>query len=360
MNVIEGFKKMVNRLRSIEEGITDQNAKIDEFRSVLGGLQNRTIIEVENQAEKIRVLEETVKQFQAAIGELQNRTIIEVQKQFPYLLLLRSNEEEIVNYVNSIFSYCINEAVQKRTDVALTEIYQYYKKLHDLTAINRVLNKGIEKVRIGREHDGGYVMVKPFSRTQIAYSLGVGDDVSWDKEMADNGYQIYQYDHTIEKLPEENEAFHWRRIGITGLNETDKLKHLDTIICEDGFENQTGMLLKMDIEGYEWDLFNSCSLETLNQFDQIVIEIHSLNDLTKNEIIIDGLERLMKTHTAVHIHGNNYRYATFCGDLITPDALELTLIKRDLYQFEIDTQNTMRMIDQVNRGNTQDIWIGRW
>ena len=62
--------------------------------------------------------------------------------------------------------------------------------------------------------NGGYVMLRPFSREKIVCSFGICDDVSWGIVIAKNGYQIYQYDHTINCLQEEYGAFHWHKLRL--------------------------------------------------------------------------------------------------------------------------------------------------
>ena len=37
------------------------------------------------------------------------------------------------------------------------------------------------------------------------------------------------------------------------------------------------MILKMDVEGAEWDFLDTVDTKTLKQFDQIVFEYHELN-----------------------------------------------------------------------------------
>ncbi len=116
--------------------------------------------------------------------------------------------------LESVLSYCQNEFAGDSAKE--TDMYKYISEIHSLTKIHSVVSNGYEKCRVGRERDGGYVMVKPFSREKIAYSLGIAADVSWDLEMADADYQIYQYDHTINALPEQNKSFHWKKVGVIG------------------------------------------------------------------------------------------------------------------------------------------------
>ena len=203
-------------------------------------------------------------------------------------------------------------------------------------------------------------MQKPFSGNKIAYSIGISQDVSWDLEMAVNGYQVYQYDHTINCLPENNHAFHWKKIGITGGEETTKLKKITTLLRDNGHVDVSGMVLKMDVEGYEWNVFAGLEEKTLLQFDQIVAEIHNLAADEDRELKIQALENLAKTHRVIHIHANNYGFADYCGDLIMPDLLEVTWLRKDLSSNTRYIGMLPRPVDRRCDAVTPEIILGCW
>ena len=50
-----------------------------------------------------------------------------------------------------------------------------------------------------------------FWEYKIAYSIGIRDIIQFDKALADKGIDIYIYDHTFDKLPYENNKFHWKK-----------------------------------------------------------------------------------------------------------------------------------------------------
>ena len=45
-------------------------------------------------------------------------------------------------------------------------------------------------------------MVDAFDAVDAAYSFGIGDNVAWDKEIAQRAIPVHMYDHTIDQLPE--------------------------------------------------------------------------------------------------------------------------------------------------------------
>ena len=132
-----------------------------------------------------------------------------------------------------------------------------------------------ELIRIGAEYDGGYVLIDNFYSNGIAYSFGIRDEISWDNEIADCGYQVFMYDMTIEDIPYHRPEFHFFREGIGGTKDPiQKLDTLENFIARNGHQNSRNMILKMDVEGAEWDFLETVKSETLAQFDQIVLEFH--------------------------------------------------------------------------------------
>ena len=80
-----------------------------------------------------------------------------------------------------------------------------------LLSIKEVL--GYKKIRIGKNKDGGYILLNDLKNIKIGYSFGISREISFDKGLADKNIDVFMYDHTINKLPFENSKFHWKKIG---------------------------------------------------------------------------------------------------------------------------------------------------
>ena len=268
--------------------------------------------------------------------------------------------DRIDSFEKTIFSYCNNRMLQKQ-NICWDSYYeyQYYKSIHTSLHIFEIDDTNINLVRLGRDEDGGYIMAKPFSSKKIAYSIGIADDVTWDRELAKYGYEIYQYDHTINRLPETNRHFHFQRIGISGKNENNKNK-LSKMLIDNGHKNTYGMILKMDVEGCEWDVLDTLEDDTLIHFDQIIIELHDLHNITKSKKIINGILKLTLNHSVVHIHGNNWGPVSYCNNLITPNILEVTLFINDKISLKDGVTNLPREIDIPCVSDRPEIFLGIW
>ena len=85
----------------------------------------------------------------------------------------------------------------------LETIFYYLHNINNKSSIYQLLRPkdvyGKKKVRIGKEGDGGYVLLNDFENISIAYSFGICNDVSFDLELAEKNIDIFMYDHTIQK-----------------------------------------------------------------------------------------------------------------------------------------------------------------
>lgn len=218
-------------------------------------------------------------------------------------------------------------------------------------------------IRVGRDFDGGYVMVDDLTRIDAAYSFGINDDVSWDEAIAGRGIEVYLYDHTIEKLPKENPRFHFFNKGLTGHKKGEQLGTLEEFIAANHHQESRNLLLKMDIEGCEWDVFHQTSSATISQFSQIVLEFHRLTPFTaeaSHEQKIKVLTKLAETHQCVHVHANGASVPVWIGGLVLPSLLEVTYVRRADYTDRLAPvrRRFPTTLDQPTYDKWPDIYLG--
>ena len=236
----------------------------------------------------------------------------------------------------------------------------YYRELHSLLKIDSA--EGFDLIRIGRDYDGGYIMLDDFEPGGIAYSFGISGNVSWDKDMASRGYDVFMYDHTIDGLPEENTRFHWSKLGIAdGVTHDDRLKTLEELISRNGHEGKRDMILKMDVEGAEWGFLESVKPETLSQFSQMTFELHNMIKLADHERVLNILRKINETHQLVHLHANNVSSYVMIGGRNFAALFEVSYVLRDKYKFssEYDVKLPLK-IDMPNITGWPEIELGYW
>lgn len=278
------------------------------------------------------------------------------------------NIETNIDYIKSCISLNnsrLNDVASNLNDYPFTinsekewYVYKHIKYLHELLFLRDV--EGHRLIRVGREFDGGYLMVDDFSPDMIAYSFGICDDVSWDKEMAKLGIHSFMYDHTINGLPEEHEFFHWSKAGICGNKPAPNCRTLSDFIKINGHEENDNLLLKMDVEGAEWDVISEVSQDTFLKFKQMIFEFHEMNNKYLYDTMYATFKKLNETHQAIHVHGNNNDTFIRIGDMVMPLTLEVLYVRKNDYNFIENNHFLPLPQDNPNTPARSDIRLGIW
>jgi hypothetical protein len=222
--------------------------------------------------------------------------------------------------------------------------------------------RGFEKTRAGRARDGGYVMLDDFAGIEAAYSIGISDEISWDKWIVGRGIDVFQYDHTIKAAPETHEKLHWRKLGLGTSDDPDaSLASLATMLAQNGHAHSHELILKIDIEDAEWDVFGALDPAITRQFRQIVGEFHRFTNVatpSRCERMRKAIVALTADHHLVHVHGNNYGPYLVMGGVPIPDSLELTFVRKDDKIFEASDEIFPTALDVPNNPALADYRLG--
>jgi hypothetical protein len=243
-----------------------------------------------------------------------------------------------------------------------------HRALNVLKLIAPMEAVGPSLVRVGGNEDGGYVMLNEFPDDSVAYSFGIGGDISWDADIAKKNIEVYMYDPTIDALPyngtyHSDRHFHFFKTGICGKNNNfENLKTFEQLLKINGHENEKNIILKIDTEGAEWDSLPDVSEETMERCNQIVVEFHRLNQMIDDEKykkICDLLKKINKTHQSVHLHGNNCDSYEIIDGVPIPNVIEVTYARKSNHKF---TKNykcyPIKGLDKPNTPIREDYFLG--
>ena len=161
--------------------------------------------------------------------------------------------------------------------------------------------------RYGGPHDGGYLMCENLvPGAQSAYSYGIETEDNWGCDVSKQlGVPIHQYDCFTDDRPTCDGGtfvFHDECVGPKA--ETISGQRFDSIVSQITRNGDGGkrILLKIDIEGAEWDSFRATPDEVFEQMDQIPMELHGTDDPRFLEVV----RRLKRQFYLVNLHVNNY------------------------------------------------------
>lgn len=221
--------------------------------------------------------------------------------------------------------------------------------------------RGARKVRVGRPHDGGYVMVEDWQGLAGAISIGIGDDDAWDRAMLGHGCRVAQFDHTITAPPGTAEGLGWQPLGI-GTADVNNLRTLRSLIALSGLPEAGDLVLKMDVEAAEWPVLAAGEATApLGRFRQILIELHWFDRIGDDRWFTQAeaaLRHLTRSHAVVHVHANNWGGAALIGGVPFPRVLEVTLLRRDAGEFEPESGVFPTELDAPCDPSRPDIFLG--
>ena len=185
---------------------------------------------------------------------------------------------------------------------------------------------GVSFKRFGKDNDGGYVIVDDISTNDFLISMGIANDVSFEQGLATRVKGSHMYDFSIPTLPSPvpSGSFFREKVGSDSRHIFSKVSPGADII------------LKVDIEGSEWELFRELPSSTLLRCRQIVMEIHWAiinSNINVPSMPIEVLEKISETHQLVVVHPNNYGSVVEVDGVLVPQVIELTWLRRESYTF---------------------------
>jgi hypothetical protein len=223
---------------------------------------------------------------------------------------------------------------------------------------------GYSKARIGSTYDGGYICLDDFSGITTAFSCGVGENDDWDIDIANRGIPVHQFDFSVDAPPHvhQNCRFYKKKIVpiADGTSDTESISRLVEKLI--GSEPSLS-ILKIDIEGDEWRVFEEATNDELTKFSQIVCEFHHFSRVANDEWYkraYQVLRKLSQSFAVIHVHGNNVASWANVGSVPFPELLEVTYASRARYNFAPCEEIFPTCIDAPNDPDRPDMFIGRF
>lgn len=235
-----------------------------------------------------------------------------------------------------------------------------------------VYNVNSNKLRLGNQHDGGYILNELIcSNTKRLVSVGIGGEDNFELQWAEKfpNTVIEAYDGTYpcnnlcNKFPERiNKNIFYINYNV---GYEDKQIPINTIV-----DTKDSVLLKVDIEGGEYKAFDN--FYPSNNLTGLILEIHDMHIPEHCDKIVQLITENFKDMLLFHVHGNswggmfdlNLTPHVSDGILIKrfPHVLELSFISKHLVSnYSIDKGKfPVDGLDNTNRHDSPDIdlyWI---
>lgn len=213
-------------------------------------------------------------------------------------------------------------------------------------------------IRLGRNHDGGYVVDENIVKkcdTLITFGLGPDWSFELDYIKKNDDVKIYMYDFSVSSLPYIKDLIKYFRRFVTFRTQYksvfDRIKYLKNYLNFFKIKNvnffkekiafpmkdkidtdidkvfvripsKNKVVLKSDIEGSEYEVIDQI-LSYSDRIEMLIFEFHWIDK--KEETFLNSVKKLQNKFDIIHIHGNNH-----FGKLPTglPIIIEMTLLNK--------------------------------
>jgi hypothetical protein len=160
--------------------------------------------------------------------------------------------------------------------------------------------------RYGDSRDGGYLMCENlFDNAQAAYSYGIDGRDQWGCDVSRQlRTPVHEYDcFNLTRPVCERGTFQFHEECIGDQPSTKENRPYDTLSNHLTRNGDSGkrLIVKMDVEGAEWDSLLATPDSVLATIDQLVIEFHG----TDRARFVSTVEKLKRQFYLVHFHANN-------------------------------------------------------
>ncbi|MCX5850095.1 MAG: FkbM family methyltransferase [Deltaproteobacteria bacterium] len=204
------------------------------------------------------------------------------------------------------------------------ELQSLLKKLYPLSGKK-------ELIRLGPKGDGGYLLPNDLVGIQACFSPGVGFESGFEKDCAELGIKVFLADKSVEEPAPGHELFFFTKKFVGATLNNDFIT-LDNWVASSIHETNSDLLLQIDIEGSEYEVFLSASESLMQRFRIIVAEFHELHQLWHRpffKLAEQVFDKILRTHYCVHIHPNNCSGSLQKGGLDIPQVMEFTFFRKD-------------------------------
>jgi hypothetical protein len=215
--------------------------------------------------------------------------------------------------------------------------------------------KNCDLRRFGEPNDGGYLMCANLLRAaESGYSYGISGYDGWGCQISAHAkIPVHQYDCFDPRrpaCPAGRTIFHRECVGPeTGMIDGRPFDTIERQIAANGDVGKH-LVMKMDVEGAEWDSFRRTADAVFERIDQLAVEFHGVLE----ERFMVAIMRLKDFFFVANLHFNNFT----CKSGIEPfpaDTYEVLFVNKHLGVVD-DRRSAIRPhpLDAPNSPTQQD------
>ncbi len=224
------------------------------------------------------------------------------------------------------------------------------------------------KKRLGKDGDGGYVLpLDVLKGVEAVVVFGINDEDSFERDLANyldpKKVPFHLCDPFVGYTSEGKNDFRFHSLGLGGETK-DKMITWPDFVRRFSLEGKK-ILLKVDIEGAEWESFASLQASDFQNVVCFIVEFHRLihdQDIPRQSKTFDLLNSAFFLN---HCHVNNNGLIFNIDSKLYPDVLECTYVNKSLIEkskltLKRRTEIYPSLLDQANIDVRPDYPIAWW
>ncbi|HXY09602.1 MAG TPA: FkbM family methyltransferase [Terriglobales bacterium] len=220
---------------------------------------------------------------------------------------------------------------------------------------------GTELIRVGGDRDGGYLVPADLEGIKYCFSAGIGNSADFEDHLARLNIKSFLADFSVNRPPIERPEFVFDKkyLGANDKGIFFSIKAWTEKYLED-FKGD--LLLKLDIEGSEYEALIATPVDVLSRFRIVVIEFHYLHkmfDSLIHRIYEACFERMLTNFHVAHIHPNNCCGSVKKGELEVPRVMEFTFYNKNRVARTMDKQEFPHPLDRDNVATKKPLCLPR-
>jgi hypothetical protein len=183
--------------------------------------------------------------------------------------------------------------------------------------------------RFGGLGDGSYVLPQKYvTKGTYLISGGIENNNELEISLANLGVHGIQIDNSINLAPKTHKNLEFRKVTISD-SDSQTETTLSSLMKLNS--NEGRLIVKLDIEGYEWKTLAALTKNELASIDCLILELHNLSLISNPDQGKEILEVLGKIEAAglrsIFCQANNGCLTYVLGGTLIPDNMEVTFIK---------------------------------
>ena len=183
--------------------------------------------------------------------------------------------------------------------------------------------------RFGGLGDGSYVLPQKYvTKGTYLISGGIENNNELEISLANLGVHGIQIDDSINQAPKTHKNLEFRKVTISD-SDSQTETTLSSLMKLNS--NEGRLIVKLDIEGYEWKTLAALTKNELASIDCLILELHNLSLISNPDQGKEILGVLGKIEAAglrsIFCQANNGCLTYVLGGTLIPDNMEVTFVK---------------------------------